>query len=129
VKQAPNSAESAAAKGETAIADWLRSIGGKVQLRDGHVNRGFAQIHLHYRRELDILSKLPQLEELSLRDTEISASAGASVSSALLKLDLGYTLLADSALGNLSGLTKLETLYLGSTPSKGPASRRSPALR
>jgi Leucine-rich repeat (LRR) protein len=47
-----------------------------------------------------VLRELPQIEELSLRNTEVSDLGVASLSelTALRSLDLSHTLLADSAL-------------------------------
>ncbi len=102
VKRA-TSAESVAAKGEPAIAEWLRSIGGTVEMHDGHVTGVSLKSTSITDRELEILSKLPQLAELNLRNTEISEVGAAHLSSilSLQKLDLGYTLLSDSALAQV----------------------------
>src|SRR5260221_10970738 len=94
------------AKGEPAIADWLRSIGAKVQMRDGHIATLSLRSTLITDRELEVLANLPQLEEVNLRDTEISEIGIAHLSSvrSLRNLDLGFTLLSDSALSHLASL-------------------------
>src|SRR5581483_9995928 len=51
-------AASVAEKGEPAIADWLRSIGGKVQMADGHVTGVNLKSTTVTDRELQILAKL-----------------------------------------------------------------------
>jgi Leucine-rich repeat (LRR) protein len=116
------SAESAAGKGEGAIAAWLRSIGGTVQMREGHVTGVSMKSTSITDRELAIFTKLPQLEELSLRNTEISEVGVTRLSAvvSLRKLDLGYTLLSDSALGQLKPLVNLESLSLPNTQVEGP---------
>jgi internalin A len=116
------SAESVASKGEPAIAEWLRSIGGKVEMHDGHVTAVYLKSTTVTDRELDILTKLPQLADLNLRNTEISDVGAAHLSSivSLQKLDLGYTLLADSALSKLTLLVNLRSLGLASTQVEGP---------
>src|SRR6185295_9228213 len=85
---------SVAGKGEPAIAEWLRSIGGKVQMKDGHVVTLSLKSTSITDRELVVLAKLPQLLDLNLRDTEISEIGVAHVASiaSLRKLDMGYTL-------------------------------------
>jgi hypothetical protein len=62
-----------AGKGEAAIGKWLSSLGGMVQMRDGHaVSVGLSSTSITD-RELALLKELPLVEELSLRDTEVSA--------------------------------------------------------
>ena len=116
------SAASVASKGEPAIAAWLRSIGGTVQMREGHVTGVSLKSTTITDRELEILSKLPQLTELSLRNTEVSDLGVAHLSPvlSLRKLDLSYTLLSDSALARLTPLVNLETLSLANTQVEGP---------
>ncbi len=53
------SADAVAGKGEPAIAEWLRSIGGTVQMQDGHVAGVSLKSTSITDRELEILSKLP----------------------------------------------------------------------
>jgi hypothetical protein len=50
------SAESVASKGEPAIAEWLRSIGGKVEMHDGHVTAVNLKSTTITDRELEIRS-------------------------------------------------------------------------
>ena len=116
------SAESVAGKGEAAVVAWLRSIGGTVQVREGHVTGVSMKSTSITDRELVVFTKLPQLEELSLRNTEISELGVAHLSAvvSLRKLDLGYTLLSDSALGQLKALMNLETLSVPNTQVEGP---------
>src|SRR5439155_5616842 len=87
-----------AGKGEQAIAEWLRSIGGKVQMKGGHVVTLSLKSTSVTDRELAVLTKLPELADLNLRDTEISEIGLAHIASipSLRKLDIGYTLLSDS---------------------------------
>ena len=61
-----------ASQGESAIAEWLRSIGGKVQMNDGQVTSVSLNGTTVIDRELEILTKLPRLSELRLQHTEIS---------------------------------------------------------
>src|SRR5213592_2062978 len=59
-------------KGEDAIVKWLRAIGAQVRIEEGHavaVSLGSTPIT---DGDIAILQELPQLEDLSLRDTEIS---------------------------------------------------------
>jgi Leucine-rich repeat (LRR) protein len=115
------SAESVAAKGEPAIATWLRSIGGTVEMKNGHVTGVSMKSTSITDREMEIFTKLPQLAELSLRNTEVSEVGVAHISSilSLKKLDLSYTLLSDSAMPRLKPLVNLETLSLNSTQVEG----------
>ena len=98
------------------------SIGGTVQMREGHVTGVSMKSTSITDRELAIFTKLPQLEELSLRNTEISevgvyapfrsrfaAQAGSRV----------HALLSDGALGQLKPLVNLETLSLPNTQVEG----------
>jgi Leucine-rich repeat (LRR) protein len=62
-------AAAAAAQGEPAIAEWLKSIGGKVQTSDGHVTAVSLATTSVNDAELAILAKLPQLSELNLQHT------------------------------------------------------------
>src|SRR2546427_2177170 len=114
-------AASAKGKGEETVAKWLRSIGGQVRLRDGHAIAGSLASSSLTRREVATLQELPQLEELSLRDTEISDLGAAHLSSirTLRKLDLSHTLLSDSALDALASLTGLQSLDLSHTLVEG----------
>src|SRR6185295_16851439 len=63
-------AAAVAGKGEQAIADWLRSIGGKAQMRNGHVTEVSLKSTSITDGELSVLAALPHLVELNLRDTE-----------------------------------------------------------
>jgi hypothetical protein len=99
-------AAAVAGKGEQAIAEWLRSIGGKVQMRGGHVAEVSLKSTSITDRELAVLAGFPQLVDLSLRDTEVSEIGLSHLASirSLEKLDLGYTLLGDGALAKLAPL-------------------------
>src|SRR5439155_3415424 len=79
-------------KGEEAVANWLRSIGAQVRLRDGHAIAVSLASTSITDREVAMLQELPELEELSLRDTEISDLGAAHLSSIrrLRKLDLSH---------------------------------------
>src|SRR5260370_12691318 len=65
----PTEAASVAGKGEQAIAEWLRSIGGKVQISDGHVSAVSLKSTSITDLELPILAELRQLADLNLRYT------------------------------------------------------------
>ena len=60
-------AAAVANKGEAAIAEWLKSIGGKVEMANGHVTSVSMKSTSITDRELSILTKLPQLTDLNLR--------------------------------------------------------------
>ena len=109
-------------KGDEAIAAWLRSIGGKVSLRDGHVVGVSLQSTSITDRELEILPELKQIEDLNLRDTEVSDVGAAYLSRlrSLWKLDLSYTLLSDKSLDKLAPLENLRTLLMSNTLVEGP---------
>ena len=113
--------ESVEGAGEPAIAAWLRSIGGTVQVTDGHVTGASMKSSSITDREVGIFAKLPQLGELSLRNTEIGDVGAAHLSSlvSLRKLDLGYTLLSDSAVASLKPLVNLQMLSLSNTQVEG----------
>ena len=106
-----------AGKGEAAIGKWLSAIGATVQMRGGHAVAVVLTSTSINDRELALLQELPHLEELSLRDTEVSALGLAHLSKlrALKKLDLSSTSLSDSALAHLKPLTALQSLDLGHT--------------
>ena len=63
-----------AGQGELAIAEWLRSVGAKVQMTEDHVIAVCAQRTTITDRELEILTKLPRLASLSPQHTEVSRS-------------------------------------------------------
>ena len=115
-------AATVATQGETAIADWLRSIGGKAQLADGHVASVSLETTTITDAELAILTKLPRLVDLNLQHTEVSSVGLAHLSSikSLQKLDLGDTLLGDDALSSLAALGHLRSLRLAGTLVEGP---------
>ena len=50
----------------------LRSVGGKVQMSEGHIAAVSLKSTSITDRELEILARLPRLEDLDLRNTEIS---------------------------------------------------------
>lgn len=113
---------SAAAQGEPGIADWLRSIGGKVELSGGHVSSASLATTSVTDAELAVLAKLPQLASLNLRHTEISSVGLAHLSTvkSLRTLDLSDTLLGDDALSSLTALSNLRSLRLEGTLVEGP---------
>ena len=63
-------------------------------------DRGLAERDVDYGPELTILTRVPQLNNLSLQHTEISAIGleQCAASRSLERLDLGHTLLGDAAL-------------------------------
>ena len=115
-------AATVAAQGEAAIGDWLRSIGGNVQMADGHVASVSLETTTITDAELAILTKLPRLGDLNLQHTEVSSVGLAHLSSikSLQKLDLGDTLLGDDALSSLAALGHLRSLQLAGTLVDGP---------
>jgi Leucine-rich repeat (LRR) protein len=115
-------AAAVATQGEPAIGQWLQSIGGKVQLKDGHVTSASLAGTTIADAELATLAKLPQLGDLSLQHTEVSSVGLAHLSSikSLRSLDLGDTLLGDDALASLSPLANLRSLRLEGTLVEGP---------
>lgn len=115
-------AASAVGKGEETIAGWLRSIGGQVRIRDGHVTAVSLASTSITDRELAVLGGLSHLEELSLKDTEISDIGVAHLSGirTLRELDLSHTLLSDAALDKIGPLEDLVRLNLGNTLIEGP---------
>jgi Leucine-rich repeat (LRR) protein len=115
-------AAAVANSGEPAIAEWLKSIGGKAELTNGHVTTVSLKSTSVTDRELAILKNLPQLTDLNLEHTEISSDGLASISElrSLRSLDLGHTLLGDNALTSLKALVNLRSLHLTSTLVQGP---------
>ncbi len=124
-------ATAVANSGEAPIAEWLKSIGGKVEMTNGHVTSVSMRGTSVTDRELAVLTKLPQLTDLSLEDTEISSDGLASVSAihSLRSLDLGHTLLGDNALASLTPLVNLRSLKLSSTLVQGPGLAAISGLR
>ena len=123
--------EASSVSGEAGVAEWLRGIGGKVDLRDGHVTGVSLQSTTVTDRELAVLKGLPHLAELSLRDTEVSEIGLGHVGllGSLEKLDLSHTLISDAGVGRLAGLKKLRVLWLGSTLVEGPGLAAVTGLR
>ena len=68
-----------------------------------------------------MLTRLPQLKDLSLQHTEISTIGLEQLAAvrSLERLDLGHTLLGDNALPMLASLTNLRALELPSTLVEG----------
>jgi Leucine-rich repeat (LRR) protein len=102
-------------KAEQAIADWARSLGGKVSVRNDHI----AGMTLAGTRvvgpEFAAIVALPQLEELNLdncqvRDEDLLALAGRQ--SGVRRLSLKYADLTDKGLSGLDGFPKLTHLDL-----------------
>jgi internalin A len=114
-------AAAVAAQGEGAIAEWVKSIGGKAQMTDGHVTAVSLAATSITDGELAILAKLPQLADLSLPHTEVSSVGLAHLSTikSLRKLDVGDTLLGDDALSSLAPLSNLRSLRLQGTLVEG----------
>ncbi|HEV3216362.1 MAG TPA: hypothetical protein VGZ27_11605 [Vicinamibacterales bacterium] len=115
-------AATVATAGEPAIAEWLQSIGGKVQMSDGHVTGVSLATTSITDAELVILTSLPRLADLSLEHTEVSSVGLAHLSpvKSLQTLDLGDTLLGDDALASLRPLGRLRSLNLSQTLVEGP---------
>ena len=61
-----------AARGDAAVAEWLRAIGGKVQMTNGAITAVSLNGTSITDREFVVLTRLPQLKDLSLQHTEIS---------------------------------------------------------
>ena len=114
-------ATAVATKGEPAIAEWLRAIGGKVQMADGRITAVSLNGTSITDQEFVVLTKLPQLKELRLQHTEISTIGLEQLAAvrSLERLDLGHTLLGDNALPMLASLTNLRVLDLPSTLVEG----------
>ena len=110
-------ASAVATRGDTAIAEWLRAIGGKVQMSDGKITAVSLNGTSITDKEFVVLTKLPQLRDLSLQHTEISTLGLEQLAAvrSIERLDLGHTLLGDSALPMLASLTSLRVLDLPST--------------
>ena len=109
-------------QGEPAIAEWLRVIGGKVDLAGEHISTVSLKGTTITDAELAILTKLPRLTDLSLERTEVSSVGLAHVAAvtSLQKLDLAHTLLGDDAIASLKPLGNLRVLHLESTLVEGP---------
>jgi len=115
------SASVVASKGDAAINEWLHAIGGKVQMADGKITAVSLNGTSVTDKELVVLTKLPQLKELSLQSTEISTIGLEQLGTvrSLERLDLGHTLLGDNAMPMLASLTNLRVLRLPSTLVEG----------
>jgi internalin A len=115
-------ASAVANNGEAAIGEWLKSIGGKVEMTGGHVTSVSMRSTSITDREMAVLTKLPQLSDLNLEQTEISSDGLSSIAAikSLRSLNLGHTLLGDNALASLTPLVNLRTLHLSSTLVQGP---------
>jgi Leucine-rich repeat (LRR) protein len=114
-------ASAVAGRGDAAIAEWLRAIGGKVQMADGTITGVSLNGTSITDQEFVILTKLPRLRQLSLQHTEISTIGLEQLAQvhSLERLDLGHTLLGDNALPMLASLTNLRVLELPSTLVEG----------
>ena len=106
-----------ATRGDAAVAEWLRAIGGKVQMTDGKITAVSLNGTSITDKEFVALTRLPQLKDLSLQHTEISTIGLEQLAAvrSLEHLDLGHTLLGDNALPMLASLTNLRVLDLPST--------------
>ena len=114
-------ASAVATRGDVAVAEWLRAIGGKVQMKDGAVTAVSLNGTSITDNEFVVLTKLPQLTDLSLQHTEISTIGLEQLAAvrSLERLDLGHTLLGDNALPMIASLTNLRVLELPSTLVEG----------
>ena len=106
-----------ATRGDAAVAEWLRAIGGKVEMADGKITAVSLDGTSITDKEFIVLTRLPQLKDLSLQHTEISTIGIEQLAAvrSIERLDLGHTLLSDNALPMLASLTSLRVLELPST--------------
>jgi internalin A len=124
-------------KGDKGIADWVRRLGGTVQMSDGRVvslslaatavtdSQLQALDGLSQLRNLDLegteigdlafrfVGKITRLEQLNLSHTSVSDAGLANFPKALRSLKLSHTSVRGVALG---GLTTLEELDLSGAP-------------
>jgi Leucine-rich repeat (LRR) protein len=108
-------------KGDAAIAEWLRSIGAEVRLRDGNVVGVSLASTSITDAEVAVLKEFPQLEELSLRNTQVSNLGATHLAIPSLQvLDVGHTLLSDPALAFLGKNENLRKLDMAHTLVEGP---------
>ncbi|MEO5742504.1 MAG: hypothetical protein ABIS29_18105, partial [Vicinamibacterales bacterium] len=114
-------ASTVAPRGDAAVAEWLRAVGGKVQMADGAITAVSLNGTSMTDTEFVVLTNLPQLKNLSLQHTEISTIGLEQLAAvrSLERLDLGHTLLGDNALAMLTSLTNLRVLDLPSTLVEG----------
>ncbi|RPI55459.1 MAG: hypothetical protein EHM55_07790 [Acidobacteria bacterium] len=114
-------ASAVASKGDAAINEWLRAIGGKVQMAEGKITAVSLDGTSITDREVVVFTRLPALKELSLQHTEISTIGLEQLAAvrSLERLDLGHTLLGDNALPMLASLTNLRVLEMPSTLVEG----------
>ena len=114
-------ASDVATRGDAAVSEWLRAIGGKVQMADGKITAVSLNGTSITDREFVVLGKLPQLTQLSLQHTEVSTIGLEQLAAirTLERLDLGHTLLGDNALPMLASLTNLRALHMPSTLVEG----------
>jgi Leucine-rich repeat (LRR) protein len=110
-------ASAVAGRGDAAVAEWLRAVGGKVQMTNGAITAVSLNGTSITDKEFVVLTRLPQLKDLSLQHTEISTIGLEQLAAvrSLERLDLGHTLLGDNALPMLASLTNLRVLELPST--------------
>ena len=106
-----------ATQGDQAIGDWLRAIGAKVQMTDGHVTGVSLNATSITDREMVVLTRLSRLRDLSMQHTEISTIGLEQLGNvrSVERLNLGHTLLGDNALPMLASLTNLRVLEMPST--------------
>ncbi len=114
-------ASAVASKGDMAIDEWLRAIGGKTQMVEGRITAVSLNGTSITDREFVVFSRLTQLKELSLQHTETSTIGLEQLAAvrSLERLDLGHTLLGDNALPMLASLTSLRALKMPSTLVEG----------
>ena len=106
---------------EEGVAAWVKAIGGKASLEDGHLRVVDLATTPVSDAQLAFLSKLSRLEELHLQATQvgdlsIQALAGLP---RLRLLDLSNSTVSDAGLATLAKLGSLEVLRLAGTLVEG----------
>lgn len=95
-----------AGKGERAIAQWVRSLGGKVAFSHGRLSEISLASRAISDAQLESLRGLAPLQKLNLERTEIGDIGAQFLEklTGLTELNLSHTLISDSGLAHLSGL-------------------------
>src|SRR5215510_4216693 len=107
---------------EKAVARWVESLGGQVQIIDGQV-RSISLVRVPFTdAQLKYLVTLSGLEKLNLEATDVSDMGLESLSrqTRLYDLNLSFTSVSDRGLVSLKPLTRLRRLAMVGVRAVGP---------
>jgi 8-oxo-dGTP pyrophosphatase MutT (NUDIX family) len=101
-----------AAETEAAIAEWVKAIGGKVEIAGGRVRAVDLSTTPVSDEQMAFLTQLSGLERLDLQATQVGDLGAAAVAglTGLRVLDLSNTTLSDAGLAHVAKMTGLEVV-------------------